>query len=42
MMLGTKNAARLPARQRKKYRSGWCQFMFSFSAPRRAHALSFA
>ena len=39
MMLGIRNAARLPARQRKKYRSGWCQLMFGFRpdfAPPRA------
>ena len=27
MMLGARNAARLAARQKKKYRSGWCQLM---------------
>jgi hypothetical protein len=35
MMLGARNAARLAARQNKKYRSGWCQLMFSFA---RTHA----
>ena len=34
MMLGARNAARLPARQWKKYRSGWCQLMFSFRSMR--------
>jgi hypothetical protein len=37
MMLGSRNAARLPARQRKKYRSGWCQLMFSFRSIRAAN-----
>jgi hypothetical protein len=36
MMLGARNAARLPARQRKKYRSGWCQLTFSFRSTRAA------
>ncbi len=31
-----RNAARPASRQRKKYRSGWCQFMFSFRSTRAA------
>ena len=39
MMLGARNAARLAARQKKKYRSGWCQLMLSFRSNSRRHAL---
>ena len=39
MRLGVRNAARLAARQRKKYRSGWCRLMFSFSGVSRPRAI---